>query len=112
MAGLHLQKPMGDFTGLARTTAALADLCIASDQLGEAATLLADSVALNFEKGSPIGLAFNRRAFHALHMAVEQAHGEKADALPRLLTEVERRLIQAEAILGQLTLPGESDARH
>ncbi len=112
MMALQLQKQMGDVTGLARTTAALADLCIAADQLGEAATLLADSVGLNFEKGSPIGLAFNRRAFFALQMAAQQALGEKAEHLPRLLTEVERRLVEAEAVLGQLTLPGEGDAGH
>ena len=111
MQALQLQKQMGDVTGLARTTAALADLCIAAGQLGEAATLLADSVGLNFEKGSPIGLAFNRRALNALQIAAEQAHDEKAEHLPRLLAEVTRRLVQAEAVLGQLTLPGESDAR-
>jgi len=107
MRALQLQRQMGDVTGLARTTAALANLCIAADQLGEAATLLADSIGLNFEKGSPIGLAFNRRVFNALWIAAQQAESEKAEHLPRLMAEVERRLVQAEAVLGQLTLPGE-----
>jgi len=97
---------------LARTTAALADLCIEAGQLGEAATLLADSVTLNFDKGTPVGLAFNRRAFDALRRVAQQAHGESGGALPRLLGEVEHRLVEAEAVLGRLVLPGEANARH
>jgi len=46
---------------------------MAENRLSEAATLLADSSALNFEKGSPIGLAFNRRAFDALQQALDEA---------------------------------------
>jgi tetratricopeptide (TPR) repeat protein len=112
MSALQIQKQTGDVTGLARTTAALADLCIEAGQLGEAATLLADSVALNFDKGSPIGLAFNRRAFNTLQKVAEQAHGGSGGALPRLLGEVEHRLVEAEAVFGQLALPGEVHARH
>ncbi len=109
---LQLQKQMGDVTGLARTTAALADLCIGANQLSEAAALLADSVALNFEKGSPIGLAFNRRTFYTLQLTSKQADGENAEHLPSLMAEVEHRLVQAEAVLGQLTLPGEREAQN
>jgi tetratricopeptide (TPR) repeat protein len=102
---LQLQRQIGDITGLARSTAALADLCIASGQLGEATTLLSDSVALNFEKGSPIGLAFNRRAFDALRHAVGQAHGAAGSRLHTMLEEVERRFAQAEAVLGKVNPP-------
>ncbi|MDH3598467.1 MAG: tetratricopeptide repeat protein [Candidatus Tectomicrobia bacterium] len=112
MGALQIQKQTGDVTGLARTAAALADLCIEAGQLGEAATLLADSVALNVDKGSPIGLAFNRRAFDALRKAAAHAHDQSGEALPRLLGEVEHRLVEAEAVLGQLVLPGEVPARH
>ena len=112
MSAVQIQKQMGDVTGLARTTAALADLCIEAGQLGEAASLLADSVTLNFDKGSPIGLAFNRRAFDALRKAATQARGGSSEALPRLLGEVEHRLAKAEGVLGQLVLPGEVHARH
>jgi tetratricopeptide (TPR) repeat protein len=112
MGALQIQKQTGDVTGLARTTAALADLCIEAGQLGEAATLLADSVALNFDKGSPIGLAFNRRAFNTLQKVADQAHGGPGGELPRLLGEVEHRLVEAEAVFGQLVLPGEVHARH
>lgn len=102
---LQLQRQIGDITGLARSTAALADLCIASGQLGEATTLLADSVTLNFEKGSPIGLAFNRRAFDALGHAVHQAHGTSGNRAHTMLEDIERRLVQAESVLGKVTLP-------
>jgi tetratricopeptide (TPR) repeat protein len=112
ISALQIQKQTGDITGLARTTAALADLCIEAGQLGEAATLLADSVTLNFDKGAPIGLAFNRRALDALRKAAAQAHGESGGELSRLLGEVEHRLVEAEAVLGQLVLPGEVNARH
>jgi tetratricopeptide (TPR) repeat protein len=112
IGALQIQKQTGDITGLARTTAALAELCIEAGQLGEAATLLADSVSLNFDKGSPIGLAFNRRAFDALRKAATQAHGGPREALPRLLEEVEHRLAEAEGVLGQVVLPGEVHARH
>jgi len=112
IGALQIQKQTGDVTGLARTTAALADLCIEAGQLGEAATLLADSVTLNFDKGTPVGLAFNRRAFDALRRVAQQAHGESGGALTRLLGEVEHRLVEAEAVLGRLVLPGEANARH
>ena len=39
--------------------------------------VLGDSVALNLEKGSPIGLAFNRRALDALAARMGDAHGER-----------------------------------
>jgi hypothetical protein len=112
IGALQIQKQTGDITGLARTTAALAELCIEAGQLGEAATLLADSVSLNFDKGSPIGLAFNRRAFDALRKAAAQAHGGSGGALPPLLGEVEHQLVEAETVLGQLGLPGAVNARH
>ena len=54
-AALRLQRELGDIIGLARSTAALADVLAMAGRLEEAAALLADSVALNFEKGSPIG---------------------------------------------------------
>ena len=95
-------------TGLARSTAALADLCMMAGRLDDAVALLANSITLNFEKGSPIGLAFNRRALGALATATAQTHGPGAERFRGALEEVESRLAQAESVLGRLVLPGET----
>jgi hypothetical protein len=95
-------------TGLARSTAALADLCVQTDRLRDALALLADSITLNFEKGSPLGLAFNRRALDALAATVARTPGPGADNVRSALTEVESRLAQAESVFGRLVLPGEA----
>lgn len=107
-AALRLQQQLGDMTGLARSTAALADLCVLAGHPGDAVALLADSITLNLEKGSPIGLAFNRRALSALVRAMSQTHGPEAEHCRAAITEVERRLSQAEAVCGRLVLPGEA----
>lgn len=104
---LDLQRQIGDVTGLARSAAALADLFVQVGRPGEAIALLADSITLNFEKGSPIGLAFNRRAFEALAQAAAPVQGPEAERLRSALQEVESRLSQAESVLGRLVLPGE-----
>jgi hypothetical protein len=70
--------------------------------------LLANSITLNFEKGSPIGLAFNRRALDALANVAGQAHGPETESVRSALAEVESRLVQAESVLGRLVLPGEA----
>ena len=70
-----LQQQLGDVTGLARSTPGLADLCLQAGQWEEAMALLSDSLQLNMTKGSPIGLAFNRRALHTLAQASSQAPG-------------------------------------
>jgi tetratricopeptide (TPR) repeat protein len=108
MAACHLQQQLGDVPGLARSTAALAELCMMAGQLGEAVALLADSITLNVEKGSPIGLAFNRQTLGALTRAAAQAHDPDADRLRGALAEVEGRLAQAESVLGRVGLPGET----
>jgi tetratricopeptide (TPR) repeat protein len=107
---LQLQKQIGDVTGLARSTAALAEVYIMANQLEDAAVLLADSITLNFEKGSPIGLAFNRRTFNALHTALGQMPGPAPASVHRTMEEVEQRLLQAESVLGRLVLPGETES--
>jgi tetratricopeptide (TPR) repeat protein len=111
LTALQLQKRIGDATGLARTTGALAEVCMATNQLREAATLLADSVGLNFDKGSPIGLAFNRRVLEALRQAANEVQAPETSSLVGILEEVEHRLTQAENILGQIALPGEPRER-
>jgi tetratricopeptide (TPR) repeat protein len=99
-AAVEIEEAIGDLVGLARSTAALSELLAASGRPGEALALLSDSVALNVEKGSPIGLAFNRRALDALGRGA----GPSAER-----AEVERRLVAAEAVLGRIKLAGEHD---
>jgi tetratricopeptide (TPR) repeat protein len=107
-AALKLQQQLGDVTGLARSTAALADLCMLASQFDDAVALLAKSITLNSEKGSPIGLAFNRQTLGILTRAVSQTHGPDAEKQRRALADVESRLAQAEAVLGRVRLPGEA----
>ena len=83
-AAFKLQRQLGDVAGLARSTAALADLCMRTGQLDQAVALLADSITLNVDKGSPIGLAFNRHTLGALTRAAAQAQGPDAHAAPRM----------------------------
>lgn len=101
---IAVQDSVGDVVGLARTTAALSEVLAASGRHRDALAMLGDSIALNVEKGSPIGLAFNRRAFDALARGAAPA-GELEGAL----REVSERLSAAESTLGASRLPGEGD---
>jgi tetratricopeptide (TPR) repeat protein len=105
-AALDLQQQLGDVIGLARSTAALANVCGMTGRLSEAVALLADSINLNFQKGSPLGLAVNRRAVEALVRTAAQEQGPEAERLRSAVAEIERRLAQAEAVLGRVVLPG------
>ena len=104
---LASQQQLGDVIGAARSTAALAEVYRMTGRLADALGLLADSISLNFEKGSPLGLAVNRRALSALADAVAQAPGAGAENLRSGVKEVERRLTQAESVLGCMELPRE-----
>ncbi len=101
-AALDVQQATGDLVGLARSTAALSEVLVAEGRHRDALLVLADSIALNREKGSPIGLAFNRRALAALAPSVSP-HSEAEAAL----RDVAAQLDSAEASLGRLALPGE-----
>jgi tetratricopeptide (TPR) repeat protein len=107
-AAFDLQRQIGDVTGLARSAAALADLLAQAGRPGEAIAWLGDSISLNFEKGSPIGLAFNRRALEVLAQAAAQGQGPEVESFRSALQEVESRLTQAESVLGRLALPGDA----
>lgn len=103
-SALEVQQALGDLVGLARSTAALSEVLAAKGQSRDALVLLGESVAMNLEKGSPIGLAFNRRALNAL-MPSLSLQGEAAEVLRKLAMQ----LSSAETILGRLKLPGEID---
>ena len=104
-AAVEVEESLGDLVGLARSTAALSELLVATGRHGDALAVLGDSIALNHEKGSPIGLAFNRRALAALAARAEASPGEKA-----AVAEVAQQLEEAEATLGRVALAGERDA--
>ena len=99
-AALTLQQQRGDVAGLARSTA-LAELCMTAGHLGDAVALLADSITLNFAKGSPIGLAFNRQTLGALTKAATQAHGPDAEQL-RGRCSGRREPLGPPAVLGRV----------
>ena len=67
---------------------------------GEALQMLADSVSLNLEKGSPGGLASNRRHFSEL---TRTRSSQSCDALDA----VSRQLVDAERVLGPALMPGD-----
>lgn len=99
-AAVEAEESLGDLVGLARSTAALSELLAQTGRLEDALTVLSDSIALNFEKGSPIGLAFNRRSLEAL----TRVAGDSPT-----LGEARARLEAAEGVLGRMKLPGEPD---
>jgi tetratricopeptide (TPR) repeat protein len=106
-AALTSQQQLGDVIGAARSTAALAELYRMTGRLADALELLDNSIRLNFEKGSPLGLAVNRRALSTIADAVAQTQGRGGGDLRGAVEEVEHHLTQAESVLGRMELPGE-----
>lgn len=102
---LQAQRDLGDVIGLARTTAALSEALSASGQHAAALGLLRESISLNLEKGSPIGLAYNRRTLEQLAQRGGQSRDRGQIALA--LDEALKSLIAAEESLGRIHLPGE-----
>ncbi len=102
---LEAQRELGDATGLARSTAALADLCTSIGRLDEGIRLLVDSVRLNHRKGSPIGLAFNRRAAETLLNLLRRSDNAAPVGDGRALAELVETLEAAESAVGRISLP-------
>jgi len=87
-AAFAAQEDLGDVVGMARTTGAMAELGLARGNYDGALTLLAESVRLNGAKGSPRGLAENRRALLAFSEALPPpVRAELSGALDTLLGE-------------------------
>ncbi|WP_437552369.1 hypothetical protein WME97_13785 [Sorangium sp. So ce367] len=103
-AAIEAEEALGDLLGLARSTAALAEVLSAKGLHREALAVLAESMVMNLEKGSPLGLAYNRRALNALVPNIS-LQGEEAEELRKLAAQ----LAAAEAALGRAKLPGEPD---
>ncbi|MBI3207086.1 MAG: hypothetical protein HYZ29_36450 [Myxococcales bacterium] len=104
-AAAQLQQRIADVIGLARTSAALAEVARESGDLERAVVLLGGSVELNLEKGSPLGLAFNRRALETLH---GQLTASQRRELHDQLGQVAQRLDAAERTVGRIALPTEA----
>lgn len=99
---VDLQSKLGDMIGLARSSAALAEVLAMGGRVADAIAVLGDSIELHAQKGSPLGLAYNRRAFERFQAALEPAaKAELASDLERLAAQ----LADAEALFGRVTLP-------
>ncbi|MCC6524459.1 MAG: hypothetical protein IT373_17515, partial [Polyangiaceae bacterium] len=68
---IDMQQRSGDVVGLARSTAAFADVMLDRGDIQRALVALADSIALNRDKGARLGLAHNRDALERLARAAE-----------------------------------------
>jgi len=89
---LQLQQALGDVTGLARSAATMSELLLQDGQVERALALLADSVALNFEKGSPAGLGFNRVGLERLARAVEAHDGPVDSRVLQALAQLDAQI--------------------
>ncbi|MEX1368433.1 MAG: tetratricopeptide repeat protein [Nannocystaceae bacterium] len=107
-AALQLARQLGDVTGMARGTAALADLYIAAGRPAQALGALRDSVTFNMDKGSPLGLAVNRRTLERLETAISSSPRVPSGLLSAV-EELDQQLREAEAMLGRVAVPGDSD---
>lgn len=88
-----VQHQIADAVGLARTTAALADVLLRVGRVTPALQALADSISLNTDTGSRIGLRFNRDGLDALRQGLgadaKAAHAQSIAALDRELARAE-----------------------
>ena len=93
-AAAEVQAQLGDLTGLASTTEALSEVLSLCGRDAEAVTLLRDSIVFNRDKGSPLGLTGNRRAYTALaqRLAGQRQHVSGLQEAAILLTAGEREL--------------------
>ncbi|MCA9655504.1 MAG: hypothetical protein KC501_36650, partial [Myxococcales bacterium] len=105
---LTIARQLGDVTGMARGTAALADLYIAAGRAAEALGALRESVAFNVDKGSPLGLAVNRRTLERLEHAIAATPFAPA-GLMGAVRELDQVLHEAESMLGRVSVPGDVD---
>ncbi|MCA9712441.1 MAG: tetratricopeptide repeat protein, partial [Myxococcales bacterium] len=107
-AALRISRQLGDVIGLARSTAALADLYITAGRPAEALRALEESITFNVDKGSPLGLAVNRRTMERLRDAIA-GDPRTSPALLRAVRQLDEGLSKAEAMLGRVSVPGDTD---
>lgn len=112
-AALQVEDASADLTGIARATAALAEVLAAAGDPTEAVDLLASSIELNREKGSPIGLAFDARALERVTRALVGRGAIEDDEVRARLDRTAGRLDEAtrELTVGELAVPLSFDPR-
>ncbi|MFN7954314.1 MAG: hypothetical protein U0610_21490 [bacterium] len=98
---VEVQSEVGDMIGLARSSAALAEVLAAGGRLADAIAVLGDSVELNSQKGSPLGLAYNRRALERFQSRLDAT---TRNTLAPELTRITTQLAEAEASFGRVHL--------
>ena len=93
-AAVEVQTQLGDLTGLATATEGLSEVLVLCGRDAEAVTLLRDSIVFNRDKGSPLGLMGNRRAFTAMaeRLAQQPQHAAGLQEAAILLAAGEREL--------------------
>lgn len=101
----QIERELHDILGLARTTAAMSELLLAAGQLPGAVELLSESLALNIEKGSLIGLSYVRRGVEKLAQRVQTSGTDTATS--RALHRLHDDLVAAEEHLGRVNLPSD-----
>ena len=101
MLAFEVQKAIGDAVGLARSTAALAEVLARAGQPVEAMRYLAESIQLNTIKGSPVGLAANREGVEliagSLSPELRARYQPELDTLGAALSEALARVGRLEA---------------
>jgi tetratricopeptide (TPR) repeat protein len=86
------QRALGDVLGAARTAAAFADLALDAGDYHAALSSLADSVAFNVDRGTPLGLAYNRATLDRLVTRLPpQARADHGAAVLDLLARIAQR---------------------
>ena len=95
---IDLQTRIDDAMGLARSVAARAEQLAAQGEADEAVEHLLRSIELNRSKGSPLGLAYNRRV-------LESVSGRVTPAARVRLARARQTLEHAEEVLGRAPLP-------
>ena len=81
----QLQTQLGDGLGLARSSGALCDLLVRTENYPLALERLAESIALNAQKGSRAGLEVNLASFSDLQSKLPPALHDAARTLERRL---------------------------
>ncbi len=101
-AALRVEDATADLTGIARATAALAEVLASAGDPKEAVDLLASSIELNREKGSPIGLAFDARALARVRRSLERRGAASNEDVRERLERTASRLSDAARALAPL----------
>jgi len=101
LAALAIQEQLGDVLGLARSSAAMAEVCTATGRFEEALRRVSDSVSFNVDKGSALGLAYDRRTLQR----VKATLGADAGAHATRIAQIEAQLREATALVGEVRLP-------